>query len=110
LRESNRAVVRDVPNKLAAVGLRLAPPGRRVDIAQAVADDMGLLAEQEHGRFTEERLTDGWTSGVRPAVSCHPISSHGRRLTRRRATTTVGVLEDLFHALANKGIGAVPWS
>ena len=112
LRESNRAVVRDVPNKLAAIGLRLAPPGTAgVDIAQAVADNMGLLAEQEHGRFTEERLTDGWTSGVRdPGRFMSPHLKPWAALDEEARDDDRGVLEDLFHALANKGIGAVPWS
>ena len=111
LRESNRAVVRDVPNKLAAVGLRLAPPGGRRRYRAVGHRPPRLLAEQEHGRFTAERLTGGWTDGVRdPGGFMSPHLKPWAALDEEARDDDRGVLEDLFHALANKGIGAVPWS
>jgi hypothetical protein len=112
LQESNRAVVRDVPNKLAAIGLRLAAPGTPglVDLAREVQIHMGLLAEQEHGRFIEERLTSGWTSGVRdPARFMSPHLKPWAKLEEAVRDQDRGVLHDLFAALTSKGIGAVHW-
>ena len=75
LQDSNRAVVDDIPDKLAWLGFRLACPGEYldggVDVLEVVEANLELLAEQEHGRFTAERLTSGWTGGVAtPRGSC----------------------------------------
>lgn len=114
LQESNRAVVRDVPNKLAALGLRLAAPGTpgAVDELKGAVDaNRELLAEQEHGRFTEERLTSGWTSGVRdPARFMSPHLKPWTALDEDARNADRGVLHDLFGALIGKGIGGVPWT
>lgn len=67
LQDSNRAVVDDIPTKLAVVGLHLCeeadaawptpwPPDRTM---------LDRLAEMEHGRFNAERLLRGWRSGNR---------------------------------------------
>ena len=82
LRASNLALVHDVPNKLAVIGLRLAPAAAdsAVDLSGALDEHIALLAEQEHGRFTAERLTSGWTSGV----TCTParfMTPHLKRWT-----------------------------
>ncbi|MBV9313807.1 MAG: NAD-binding protein [Pseudonocardia sp.] len=62
LQESNRAVVDDIPAKLAAIGLRLQ---LGVSWPTSWTEHIELLAEMEHGRYNVERLLGGWEPGAR---------------------------------------------
>ncbi len=113
LRASNLALVHDVPNKLAVIGLRLAPAAAdsAVDLSRAVDEHIALLAEQEHGRFTAERLTSGWTSGVRdPARFMTPHLKRWTALDREAKRYDREVVRDLMTALGEQGLAAVPWA
>lgn len=62
LQASNLAQADDVPNKLALIGRRLSPAGGPLRLT---AEEIELLAEVEHGRWTAERLAGGWRHGPR---------------------------------------------
>jgi voltage-gated potassium channel Kch len=78
LRESNLAMVDDIPQKLAVLRLCLdprpaAPPdGKWPDTVQD--DHLELLAEMEHGRYNAERLQRGWALAERDTAQF--VSSH----------------------------------
>jgi hypothetical protein len=113
LRDSNRAVVDDIPDKLASLDLRLACPGedvgRAVDVQQVVTDNLELLAEQEHGRFTAERLTGGWTGGVRdPARFMSPHLKPWQEIDEEAKEYDREVLQDVFAAMTEAGVRVVP--
>ena len=115
LRDSNRAVVDDIPDKLASLDLRLARPGEfevdgaAVDVLQVVKDNLTLLAEQEHGRFTAERLTSGWTGGVRdPARFMSPHLKPWDEIDEEAKEYDREVLQDLFTAMTETGVRVVP--
>jgi len=57
-KESSRAQARDIPVKLALIGCDIAPgkdPG-----FEFTADEIELLAREEHKRWVRERIEDGW--------------------------------------------------
>jgi hypothetical protein len=113
LKDSNRSVVDDIPDKHAALGHRLACPGddlaRAVDVRQVVVDNLELLAEQEHGRFTAERLTSGWSGGVRdPARFMSPDLKPWDELDEEAKLYDREVLQDVFAAMAEAGVRVVP--
>jgi hypothetical protein len=113
LKDSNRSVVDDIPDKLASLGLRLACPGddlaRAVDVQQVVVDNLDLLAEQEHGRFTAERLTSGWTGGVRdPARFMSPHLKPWDEIDEEARLYDREVLQDVFAAMVETGVRVVP--
>ncbi len=71
LRESNRALARDVPRKLASIGASIS---RASDSAFVLtAAELEVLAADEHERWVHERLAAGWTLGARdPARKSTP--------------------------------------
>jgi hypothetical protein len=71
LKGSNRAQADDIPNKLALIGREISKGGPLLELT---ADEVELLAEEEHGRWNIERLSTGWRSGerqVRLALTPH---------------------------------------
>lgn len=113
LRDSNRALVDDIPDKLASLGLRLACPGEElggaVDVLEVVKENLELLAEQEHGRFTAERLTSGWTGGVRdPARFMSPHLKPWEEIDEEAKEYDREVLHDVFTAMTEAGVRVVP--
>jgi hypothetical protein len=113
LRDSNRAVVDDIPDKLASLGLRLACPGEdlghAVDMEAVVAENLELLAEQEHGRFTAERLAGGWAGGVRdPARFLSPYLEPWDEIDEEAKEYDREVLQDVFEAMTEAGVRVVP--
>jgi hypothetical protein len=62
LQRSNLAQADDIPNKLAAIGMRLEQSGARLVLDERQVE---LLAEMEHGRWNIERLSGGWQLGER---------------------------------------------
>ena len=113
LQDSNRAVVDDIPDKLASLGFRLACPGEDldggVDVLEVVEENLELLAEQEHGRFTAERLTSGWTGGVRdPARFMSPHLKPREEIDEEAKEYDREVLHDVFTAMTEAGVGVVP--
>jgi voltage-gated potassium channel Kch len=66
LRASNLAAADDIPNKLALVGKQLVKGGGELVLTD---DQVSLLAEVEHGRWTFERLSAGWTEGQRHVLA-----------------------------------------
>jgi len=66
LRASNFAAVDDIPNKLALVGKQLVKGGDELVLTD---EQLSLLAEVEHGRWTVERLSAGWTEGQRHVLA-----------------------------------------
>lgn len=69
--ESNRALARDVPRKLARIGCAL----RRgmAEEFRLSRDEIELLAAAEHERWMDERKAAGWTLGPRdPAARRSP--------------------------------------
>jgi TrkA-N domain/RyR domain len=65
LQRSNLAQAGDIPNKLAAIGKRLAEPHEAGEPLELSDTQVELLAEIEHGRWNLERLRGGWQLGVR---------------------------------------------
>jgi hypothetical protein len=114
LRRSNLAAVDDIPNKLAVVGLRLAPArSGEVDVRSAefaaLRDHVEQLAEMEHGRFTAERLLSGWTSGARdPARFLSPDLQPWAELDDEAKERDREAIRDLPAVLAQNGLGVRP--
>jgi hypothetical protein len=115
LRRSNLAVVDDIPNKLALLGLRLAGPDEPgpglpvAELARRIAADMPLLGELEHGRFTAERLLAGWTGGVRdPARFMSPHLLPWSELDEQAKEWDREVVADLPEVLAGQQVRVVP--
>jgi hypothetical protein len=114
LRASNLAVVDDIPNKLAAVGLELRalaedgegwPPGWPED------SELQLLAEMEHGRFTVERLLSGWARGSRdPGRFLSPYLRPWRDLDDATKQYDCEVIRDLPEVLTELDLGHAPLS
>jgi len=114
LRRSNLAAVDDIPNKLAAAGLRLEAAHSRA-VAVDGADFAVLrqqeeqLAELEHGRFTAERLLSGWTSGVRdPARFLSPDLQPWSDLDEEAKERDREAIRDLPEILAQHGLVVRP--
>ena len=71
LQDSNRAQADDIPNKLALIGKQISKGGPLLELT---AEQVELLADEEHGRWNIERLSAGWRSGerqVRMALTPH---------------------------------------
>ena len=67
-RESNRHQAADIIRKLAAVGCIAEPAAPRASSAAApefafLPAEIELLAEMEHGRWSAERASQGWSLG-----------------------------------------------
>jgi hypothetical protein len=60
VRDQNRELVRDIPNKLAAVGYSMRPARSGEPAAVFDDDEVELLAEQEHERWLISKLRAGW--------------------------------------------------
>jgi class 3 adenylate cyclase/tetratricopeptide (TPR) repeat protein len=84
LRDSNRAQVADIPNKLKMLGLELVAgrgvPAIEIAITDAQVED---LAIREHERWMAERARSGWTYGpIRDnARKRHPLMVEWDRLS-----------------------------
>ncbi|HET6816325.1 MAG TPA: RyR domain-containing protein [Mycobacteriales bacterium] len=63
VREENRAVVRDIPNKLAAAGYVMRPSHGPVVERLLPDDEIEQLAQGEHERWMRRRLDNGWRYG-----------------------------------------------
>jgi class 3 adenylate cyclase/tetratricopeptide (TPR) repeat protein len=64
LRESNRAQVADIPNKLRLLGYELAPSHGMLPSEMVITDaHVEHLANLEHIRWMDERRRQGWTYG-----------------------------------------------
>jgi hypothetical protein len=112
LRASNRAVVDDIPNKLAAIGLQLralAEGGGRWPPGWPGNSEVQLLAEMEHGRFTVERLMSGWALGSRdPGRFLSPYLRPWEDLDDAVKQYDCEVIRDLPDVLAEVGLGHAP--
>jgi hypothetical protein len=112
LQRSNLALVDDIPAKLAAVGLRLDESGAAAsvpELGRILADQIELLAELEHGRYTAERLAAGWTNGVRnPARFLSPHLHPWTELDEETKEYDREVVRDLPAVLAAYGVGVCP--
>lgn len=64
LRDSNRALARDVSRKLALLGLEIRAAERKPGVSLSTAE-VERLAEAEHERWNAERFSAGWTLGPR---------------------------------------------
>ncbi len=112
LRASNRAVIDDIPNKLAAVGLQLRPVaegGRRWAPGWPGNSELALLAEMEHGRFTVERLLSGWALGSRdPGRFLSPYLRPWEDLDDTVKQYDYEVIRDMPEILTELGLGQAP--
>jgi len=61
-REQNRAMVRDIPNKLALAGYTLLPAGGEAP-GQLTEAEIEKLAKAEHERWMKQKLDSGWRRG-----------------------------------------------
>jgi hypothetical protein len=59
-KESNRDNVRDIANKLAAVGYVMVPARSNEPPFDFPGDDLEFLAELEHQRWMKEKINAGW--------------------------------------------------
>jgi len=112
LRASNLAVVDDIPNKLAVVGLQLcqlAEGGRPWPPGWPENSELQLLAEMEHGRFTVERLLSGWARGSRdPGRFLSPYLRPWEDLDDATKQYDCEVIRDLPDVLTEVGLGHAP--
>jgi hypothetical protein len=69
LRESNRAQAAHIFEKLRAIGCEVRDAEGDVEPVRFTDDEVELLAELEHDRWTAERLTDGWQPGARDVLA-----------------------------------------
>ena len=66
LRQSNRHQAAHIFEKLHAIGCEVrVATGSEVEPIAFAEDEMELMAEMEHDRWTAERLAEGWTFGER---------------------------------------------
>jgi hypothetical protein len=63
LKQANRLNVRDIPLKLEAAGYVMVPARSNEPPFNFPGDDLERLAEEEHERWMESKLDDGWTQG-----------------------------------------------
>jgi hypothetical protein len=63
LQQANRLNVRDIPLKLEAAGYVMIPARSNEPPFNFPGDDLEWLAEEEHVRWMESKLDDGWTYG-----------------------------------------------
>ncbi len=113
LQDSNRAVVDDVPDKMASLGYRLVPADTEgaLGVRDVITGHRDLLAEQEHGRFTAERLTGGWAAGVRdPARFMSPHLVSWDKLDDEARVYDHEVVDDVLAAVAEAGIKVERWA
>lgn len=74
LKESNRQQARHVPTKLSLVGCETVPSTEdEVSLIEFSAEEVELLARDEHQRWVEERTAGGWTFG--------PEKDHVRKIS-----------------------------
>lgn len=64
-KESNRDNVRDIANKLAAVGYVMMPARSNEPPFEFPGDDLDFLAEMEHERWMRDKVKHGWKWGER---------------------------------------------
>jgi hypothetical protein len=64
-KESNRDNVRDIANKLAAVGYVMVPARSNEPPFDFPGDDLEYLAELEHQRWMTEKINTGWKHAPR---------------------------------------------
>jgi len=69
LRNSNLSQVADIERKLDAIGCEVAYEGGESAALQLAPEEIELLARMEHARWTEERLSDGWSYGAERDVA-----------------------------------------
>jgi hypothetical protein len=62
-KESNRDSVRDIANKLAAVGYVMMPARSNEPPFEFPGDDLDFLAQMEHERWMRDKVRHGWTYG-----------------------------------------------
>jgi hypothetical protein len=62
-KESNRDNVRDIANKLAAVGYVMMPARSNEPPFEFPGDDLDFLARMEHERWMRDKIRHGWTYG-----------------------------------------------
>ncbi|MDT5015738.1 MAG: hypothetical protein QOD39_1898, partial [Mycobacterium sp.] len=61
-RESSRALARDIPVKLRKIKCKIGPVGGSGDTEyRLTANDIEILARDEHNRWWKDRITAGWT-------------------------------------------------
>ncbi|HEX2299596.1 MAG TPA: RyR domain-containing protein, partial [Pseudonocardiaceae bacterium] len=108
LQDSNRAVVDDIPAKLAAAGLRLCALAAATWPATWPDEDtLNLLAELEHGRWNAERLLAGWEAGVRDTGRfLSPHLKPWTDLDEQAKDWDRDIVRDLPVALEQAGLGA----
>lgn len=58
--EKNRAIVRDIPNKLAAFGYAIVPMRNNEQPAEFLIPELKEMAILEHERWMDGKLKDGW--------------------------------------------------
>ncbi|GGM37077.1 RyR domain-containing protein [Dactylosporangium sucinum] len=108
LKEANRAHARSIGTKLTEVGCTVAP--RRdagVDLSQDPKFE--TLAEQEHIRWMDERIRQGWTYGeVRDdATKRHPSLVPWQSLAESEKEKDRAAVRDLAAVLADCGLQIV---
>lgn len=64
MKEQNRDLVQDIPNKLAAAGYVLHPADAEERLEGFSEEEVELLAEQEHERWVLLKLAQGWSHGA----------------------------------------------
>ena len=86
-REQNRAVVRDIPNRLAAIGYIMLPARAQEEPSSIPEESLERLAQMEHERYVRERLAQGWRYGeerddrlrTHPALVYWHVGAHKER-------------------------------
>lgn len=66
LKESNRQQADHIPVKLKAIACGISPvAGREPALIRFTDEEIEIMAEMEHARWTSERFLDGWSLGPR---------------------------------------------
>jgi RyR domain len=63
-KEMNRALVRDIPNKLAAFGYAIIPMRNNVQPVEFLIPELKEMAILEHERWMDAKLKDGWKFAI----------------------------------------------
>ena len=86
-KEQNRSVVRDIPNRLAAIGYIMLPARAQEEPSPIPDESLERLAQMEHERYVRERLAQGWRYGeerddrlrTHPALVYWQVEAHKER-------------------------------
>jgi hypothetical protein len=109
LKESNRANVRDIPNKLARAGYVMLPARSNEPPFNFPGSDLETLARLEHERWMESMRQTGWEHGhtLDEQAKTHPAIVSWDELNEDEREKDRQMVRSIPHILARAGYAVV---